>query len=288
MAQNESAYVAGKTTEKGLIAIIRFSTDKWNIDDAGLAVLRNLTSNFRILLDTYRVSFTCVGFADQRAGFWYNLDLGLKRAVEVKQQIDRAFYYLPNYTGIATYSLGETQANQRATKPADLALDRQVKVYSTWAAVIVPVVAIPEAAPTFVLRTTRRSFSQSTYENSARPDMSDWKPAIKSGIAIVRGEQKTFENVWGPEDMSSRVTAKTDASYRVNKVIQKFSYSYDAGLSVFVQRWSAEINYEWGIPKDYVRVEIHNDLAGGKTYDAKYVLRSKADASVMLTPPDPK
>ena len=58
MAQNESVYVAGRTTEKGLIAIIRFSTDKWNIDDAGLAVLRNLTSNFRILLDTYRAQHT--------------------------------------------------------------------------------------------------------------------------------------------------------------------------------------------------------------------------------------
>src|SRR4051812_12645246 len=64
---NHSEYVAGRTLEKSLIAIIRFSTDRAEIDDDGLRVLSTLFSNFRILLDDYRVQFTCLGLADRRA-----------------------------------------------------------------------------------------------------------------------------------------------------------------------------------------------------------------------------
>src|SRR6188472_1932619 len=107
MSQNHSEYVAGRTSEKSLIAIIRFSTDRAEIDDAGLRVLSTLFSNFRILLNDYRVQFTCLGLADRRASFMHNVNLGMRRAVEVKNHIDRVFGFLPNYTGVAAYSLGE-------------------------------------------------------------------------------------------------------------------------------------------------------------------------------------
>ena len=212
----------------------------------------------------------------------------MRRAVEVKNHIDRVFGFLPNYTGVAAYSLGELLANQRAKKPTDLALDREVKIYSTWSRLPLPVIPTPSAVYPPILRTTARSFSKSTFENSARPDTGiDVKSGITAGIALVKGELATFENVWGPEDKSSRRTTKVDGSYRVNKVIQKLYYSYDAGVSVFEQKWQADVIYEWGVPKDYVRVEVEKHLAGENRFDANYVLRSKADASALLTPPDP-
>jgi hypothetical protein len=288
MSQNHSEYVSGRTPEKSLIAIIRFSTDRAEIDDNGLRVLSTLFGNFRIILEDYRVQFTCLGLADRRGSFRHNVDLGMRRAVEVKNRIDRVFGFLPNYTGIAAYSLGESLANQLAKKAADLALDREVKIYSTWSRVPLPVIPTPPAVYQTILRTTARSFSKSTFENSARPDFSsDPKSGINAGIALVRGEVATFENEWGSEDKSSRRNAKMDASYRVNKVVQTLYYSFDVGASVFEQKWKADISYEWGVPKDYVRVEVKKNIAGEERYDASYVSRSKADSSALITPPDP-
>jgi hypothetical protein len=288
MTQNNSEYVSGRTTEKSLIAIIRFSTDSSQIDNNGLRVLSTLFSNFRIILDDYRVQFTCLGLADRRGPFMYNIDLGLRRAVEVKNHIDRVFGFLPNYTGIAAYSLGELEANQFAKKQAELALDRQVKIHSTWSHVNLPVIPTPLAVHQSMLRTTARSFSQSTFENTARPDFSDPKPGIKSIIALAKGDLAIFENTWGPEDKSSRVTANIDASYRVNKVVRNQYFSFDdSKSSVLVQKWKADISYEWGVPRDHVRVEVRQNIDGKETYDANYVSRSMADASALLTPPDP-
>lgn len=289
MTQNNSEYVYGRTTEKSLIAIIRFSTDRSQIDDNGLRVLSTLFSNFRIILDDYRVQFTCLGLADRRGDFMYNIDLGMRRAVEVKKHIDRVFGFLPNYTGIAAYSLGELEANQLAKTQADLALDRQVKIHSTWSHVNLPVIPTPLAVHQRIFRTTARSFSKSQFENtgSTRPDFGDLKPGIKSGIALVKGDLAVFQDVWGSEDKSSRVTANIDADFRVNKVVQRLYYSFDVSLSVFEQKWQADISYEWGIPRDHVRVEVRKNIAGDETYDANYVYRSMADASALLTPSDP-
>jgi hypothetical protein len=219
----------------------------------------------------------------------YNINLGMRRAVEVKKHIDRVFGFLPNYTGIAAYSLGELEANQLAKKQADLALDRQVKIHSTWSHVNLPVIPTPLAVYQRMFRTTARSFSKSEHENTGntRPDLSDPKPGIKSGIALIKGDFAVFEDVWGPEDKSSRVAANIDASFRVNRVVQRLYYSFDVSLSLFEQKWRADISYEWGVPRDHVRVEVRKNIDGEERYDANYVSRSMADASALLTPPDP-
>jgi hypothetical protein len=73
-------------------------------------------------------------------------------------------------------------------KPTDLAVDREVKIYSTWSPVPLPVIPTPSAVYPPVFRTTARSFSKSAFENTARPDTGiDVKSGITSGIALAKG-----------------------------------------------------------------------------------------------------
>ncbi len=289
MAQNLSEYVAGKTSDKSLIAIIRFSTDSAVIDDAGLAVLSLLFRNFRVILDIDRVQFTCVGLADRRGSFGYNIDLGMRRSAEVKAHIDRVFGFLPNYTGMAAYSLGELEANQRTSKASDLAMDRQVKIYSTWTSVPVKIIVKPpQAEHPKVMRVLSKHFETFTSENLTRDNSSaDFKSGVKSIISIIGGDLDTFKNVWGSEDKSQQIIGNRDGSYRVNKVTIDTSFSFDTRGAALMSFYSADVKYEWGESHDYVRVEGNQTIDGKEDHTAKYVIRTEADRSDLLTPPDP-
>ena len=273
--------------DPSVVAVIRFATDSAAIPKLGMTVLEQLARIFAGKLDRERIFFTCVGTADHRAGFTYNLALGLRRATAVKNVIDQLFRSKRNYSGIAAFSTGELFANQKTRDRASLAADRQVLVHASESNL--PPTPPPVAQHPKVWRTSRRSFAKTTFENVSRPDpaRSDFNDGVSGTLSIIRGGEQPFQNVWGSQTGSDKQFL--DASYRVNRVVQSYSFREDSRGAALIMKYKADLTYEWGPPRPLVQVDVIKDVDEGSDPDrtTAIILRAKADADWLITPPDP-
>ena len=249
-------------------ATIYFEFGKSNLNSQVIDTLNSVVRMFSTVLSRQRVSFTFMGYADHIGEDAFNVNLGQLRADAVKNYLDRSLDHFDNYSSSTAHSFGEKYAATGSPTPDQRALDRRVEVFANWEALPPKPIVTPQGTKDSITypdinRTIERSFSKFEAENLGQPPdegKHNFKRIVE-GIPVILGdEMKKFEATWGEESKKTKRAQMIPGNYRVNTVWINMKYDTDVKGFANMQYWSAEIKYEWGLPKPVVQV------TGPKTY----------------------
>lgn len=113
------------------VAEIYFATDDDQVHSDDILAMNDLIKSIKTLLkDGFELKFLCTGQADYRASFQYNMDLGRRRALSVKDFIDGSISH--EKLAVDIDSIGESKAlqpkNRRLPSLTEIMNDRKVVV----------------------------------------------------------------------------------------------------------------------------------------------------------------
>ncbi len=293
--RNSIYYPNGHPRNHAIIASVYFPYEADRLDGGDRGILNQVSNRYNMILLGRRVSFTFVGFADYRGTRSFNINLGNRRAVSVKNYLDSRLGQNRFYSSYAAVSRGEEDAYQNHPSQEQMALDRRVDVWCSWVhrRVVVNEPILVQGTIPQVRRVTYRYFSKFSAENmGVRPstdgiDSGDFREGVNSIIAIARGDMAIFENTWGNEVQRRRQTSEFPANYKVNVVRMTKEYMVNTRGFARIEQYNASITYEWGRPRAQVQVHETMNTLGRTTRGSRSVPRNEADQSPVLNPPDP-
>jgi hypothetical protein len=277
-----------KNWATGLIAQFFFPTDKSNLDQHDLWVIKQLADHLRSVLRRERVELAIVGHADYRGKFGYNKDLAMQRVRSVTRELSRVLRFEPYFAAYSALAAGERCAVQGTRDELVLAGDRRVDVFSSTARLLSGNLPKLERSPQ-LQRVVYRHF-RDFKKTSSEPGGSD-SDAFGEGLEALAELFFSDHNakVRGKEEVNRRQYRYFDALYRVNRVYINDVYTYKLGWGVEIERWSTDVKYEWGPPQPTVVVNYSstNKMIGKESTSHRTVLlrRENADKDPFFFPP---